>query len=93
MSKFCDRCDGMIVFVKLDTGGTMPVDPVPVPDGNVAAKRWPDKKLRGHVISAARPLDDGQQRYRPHFASCEPTEPLVPASQRAPGLFDEEASW
>lgn len=89
MSKPCDRCGGVIKFVRLDTGKAIPVDPIPSKDrGNVAAAKNERGELVGHVMSASKPEQAHQSRYVPHYASCKPDRPLIPASQRPPSLFD-----
>lgn len=67
----CRQCGEPIVFVKLDTGSTMPVNPIPNPDGNVAA-RLQGRTLVGFVVSRDR-LPGGSYpiRLTPHFATCE----------------------
>lgn len=88
MSKPCDRCHGVIKFVRLDTGKPIPVEPHPFPDrGNVAA-HLEGKTLVGYVISRDKPLQAGYDTYVPHYAVCKPDRPLIPASQRPPALFD-----
>jgi hypothetical protein len=85
----CRDCYATIAFVRLDTGKPIPVDPVPYPDkGNVAARRLPDGDLVGHVISAAKPLQPGQERYLPHRATCHPDKPRVTHADRTPALFE-----
>ena len=84
----CRDCFATILFVKLDTGRPIPVDPIPLPDkGNVAASKTPSGKLVGHVISRTKPLQDHQERYMPHHASCKPERPKLYASERTPNLF------
>ena len=90
VSKPCMYCHALIVFVKLDTGRPIPVEPVPYPDkGNVAAIR--NKRtgvLTGYVISQTKPLLDGYERFMPHRATCHPEKPRVTAPNRAATLFD-----
>jgi hypothetical protein len=85
----CRVCHATIKFVRLDSGRPIPVDPIPTPDdkGNVAAKLV-GSTLEGYVISAAKPLLDDYQTYRPHFASCKPNKPRVTIKERTPTLFD-----
>lgn len=87
MSAKCRRCEAQMLFVRLDTGRSIPVDPIPDPTGNVAARR-DGRGLVGHVVSKDHPVEDGQQLYRPHIAACDPDKPLVTASQRKASLFD-----
>lgn len=83
----CRRCEAQILFVRLDTGRSIPVEPIPDPTGNVAARRDAGF-LVGHVVAKDHPVEDGQQLYRTHFAACDPDKPLVTASQRKTSLFD-----
>jgi len=84
----CNDCQGTIKWVTLDSGKPMPVEPHPSPDrGNVAAERGHDGRLRGYVMSAARPLLPGYERYVPHFKACRPNLPKVTISERTPALF------
>lgn len=66
----CRECGARIVFVIMtDTGRPLPVDPIPIADGNVCARqigtRW-----HGYVISAERPANPQMQRYAAHFGTC-----------------------
>lgn len=87
----CRSCHATIRFVKLDTGRAMPVDPHPSAEhGNVAATKRPGGQLHGHVISDAKPILDGQQRYTPHFASCKPQKTPAKPAARPASLFDDQ---
>lgn len=66
----CRECGEPIRFVRLNTGKAMPVNPLPTPEGNVAA-RLAAGRLTGFVISRDRlpgPLDP--YRFRAHYATC-----------------------
>lgn len=80
----CRYCEAVIRWVQLDSGKSMPVKPIPDDRGNVAA-RPQGTTLVGHVISREKPLQEGQLRYVPHRAHCDPDKPRVP---RPDSLFD-----
>lgn len=82
----CRDCHATIKFVTLDTDTVMPVDPIAVPDGPVAATGT--KKLTGFYLSKDKPMRDGHRRYMPHHATCHRGKPRVTAEDRAPSLFD-----
>jgi hypothetical protein len=68
----CNDCGQTLAFVvMLDTGRRVPVDPWPVADGNVCAKRV-GNALQGYVIAEARPPSGlpGFRRYAAHFGTC-----------------------
>ena len=89
MSQVCRYCHGTIIFVRLDSGKPIPVEPIPSPDkGNVAAQRLPSGRLTGYVISRDKPLREGFERYLPHQANCKPDKPRATATKRAASLFD-----
>lgn len=84
----CRFCFATIKFVRLDTGKPIPVDPIPFPDkGNVAA-RLVGHTLEGYVLSQAKPLRPGYDRYVPHRAACKPDKPRHTAAERTPTLLD-----
>jgi len=83
----CGHCHATIRFVQLDTGSAMPVDPVPNPEGNVAA-RPQGTVLVGYRITKARPLEPGYRLFMPHRAACRTDEPRVLAKDRTPTLLD-----
>lgn len=80
----CRFCEARILFVRLDTGKAIPVNPIPDPGGNVAAD-WQGTALVGFVLSREKPLREGFHTYRPHKADCHPDKPRVP---RPDSLFD-----
>lgn len=86
----CRDCQAQLLFVALldekghPTGKSMPIDPRPHPDGTVAAVRV-GGRLEGHVLSAARPLQEGQTRYLTHHATCHRQGDRI---ARPKGLFD-----
>lgn len=86
----CRSCDARIVFVKMTyTGNRMPVDPIPVPDGNVCARRI-GNQLHGWVISDEHPPAGGPDyaRYAAHFGTCDDRPPPKPKPEAPPALFD-----
>lgn len=88
----CQSCRARIVFVRMTaTGKSVPVDPIPVDDGNVCALTRPGGRLVGYVISEAHPALPGYTRYSAHFGTCPSRQkaPPKPAPEPAPSLFDE----
>ena len=73
-----------------DTGKNVPVDPLPVDDGNVCARAVGGGRLVGYVISAARPAERGYTRFAAHFGTCPSREKAAPKpkTEPAPTLFD-----
>lgn len=74
----CSSCRASIIWTRTTTGSRMPVDPVPVADGNVAlVVRGADgagltaivlkSRRDAHLLSGA--LTAGP-RYKSHFATC-----------------------
>lgn len=86
----CRDCAAPVVFARLDTGKSMPLNPVPNADrGNVAC-RLIGGQLYGFVISRDRlpgPLDIW--RMVPHFSTCEERDrtPAKPPREPDPELF------
>jgi hypothetical protein len=88
----CDACGARVVFVLMTyTGKRIPVDPIPVADGNVSA-RLIGNQLHGYVISAEHPHGAPNTRYAAHFGTCpdRPKAPAKPKPEPAPTLFDLE---
>lgn len=80
----CQHCGQTIAYVLMvDTGKRLPVDPIPVADGNVCARRN-GRRLEGYVVTEARPANPapGFRRYAVHFATC-PDRPR-PGQARKP---------
>lgn len=66
----CQDCQQRITFVQMTaTGRRVPVDPMPVDDGNVCARRA-GTHLVGYVISKERPAESGYTRFAAHFGTC-----------------------
>lgn len=84
----CQECCNPILFVLLNTGKRIPVDPIPNPRGNVAAMRI-GNNLHGHVIANNTTPNDRFTLHMPHHATCpdrpgpEPKKPRDPD----PSLF------
>ena len=88
----CQQCQQRIIFVAmLATGRSVPVDPIPVADGNVCA-RGVAPHLVGYVISRDRPPEPGYTRYAAHFGTCpdrpRPGKPRKPKPAAPATLFD-----
>lgn len=84
----CDSCGARIVFVKMTyTGGRVPVDPIPVDDGNVSA-RLIGNQLHGYVISAEHPHGRPNTRFAAHFGTCPDRPAPKPKPPAPPTLFD-----
>ena len=65
----CSECCNPILFVILNTGKRIPVDPMPNPRGNVAARRI-GNNLHGHVIGNALAVEPPYLAHMPHAATC-----------------------
>lgn len=85
----CRRCGGTLRFIRTREGKAMPVEPVPNPDGNVAAL----KTSRGRYIDAhvIRPDEDrdalaagGYSVFMPHFAVCRDEGPAKRQADQTP---------
>lgn len=73
----CRDCGLPAVWIELDTGSRMLLDPVPLdrndPRGNVAARvlgTGPGRRLHGWVIARDKPLAEYMLLMRPHVATC-----------------------
>ena len=87
----CDDCRARIVFVTMTaTSKSVPVDPIPVDDGNVSALTRPGGRLVGYVISEAHPPRPDYSRYAAHFGTCPSRQKTAPkpAPEPAPTLFE-----
>lgn len=85
----CHDCGARVVFVKMTyTGKRLPVDPLPVADGNVCARRV-GNYLHGWVISAEHPagVPPIYQRYVAHHATCADRPPPKEKPEPPPALF------
>lgn len=77
----CKGCGEVIRFVDLDTGSTMPVNPMPNRDGRgTIAARLSGGRLTGFVISRDhRPGPFDSLRFTVHYATCEAVKRRKPA--------------
>lgn len=77
----CRDCADPIVFALLDTGSRIPLNPLPDPAGNVAA-RAVGGRIYGYVVSASKPLRVDHTAMMPHAATCRSRprpQPATPA--------------
>lgn len=85
----CRDCAGPVVWITLDTGSRMMLDPLPLDHGdergNVAG-RVVGGRLHGWVVSKAHPIGVHMLRMRPHVATC-PAVPRKSAEALPPTLF------
>ncbi|MBL8824870.1 MAG: hypothetical protein JNJ77_19950 [Planctomycetia bacterium] len=61
----CRSCGAQIYWVQTVLGRNMPVDAIPVDDGNVI---FIDQKA--HVIRAGEEVPEDARRYVSHFSTC-----------------------
>lgn len=70
----CKLCHDPVVWIQLDTGSAMPLNPLPVESddkrGNVLA-RVIGRRLHGWVESTAHPFEPYMLRMIPHVSTCE----------------------
>ena len=83
----CRTCSQTIKFVRLDTGKAIPVEPLPHPGGNVAAKKV-GGTLVGYVLALDKPLQPGHDQYQPHFAICKANTVPLKQTGRPQSRFD-----
>jgi hypothetical protein len=84
----CKDCGARVVFVKMIyTGSRLPVDPIPVADGNVSA-RLVGNNLHGFVISKEHPHGLPNVRYAAHYGTCPDRPAPKPPPPKPPALFD-----
>lgn len=78
MSEFgnCRSCQATIRWAITNRNRAMPIDPVPVPDGNIRIR--PNAATRGkdacdvlHGQSLASAQAGGEKLYKSHFSTCE----------------------
>lgn len=76
------------MFVHLDTGSTMPLNPMPSPRGTVACSVV-GRRLEGYVITHRHLADPYAWRMTPHAATCEElkAEQRRRAPEPHPALF------
>lgn len=79
----CNECCNPILFVQLDTGKRIPVDPMPNTRGNVAAMRI-GNNLHGYVVQrGVLTISDRYTLHMPHAATC-PERPGPAAPKTSP---------
>lgn len=61
----CKSCGAPIQWVKTDRGKAMPLDPEPVPGGNVVVSKEPGEEPVAHVCEP-----NEHSAYVSHFATC-----------------------
>lgn len=66
----CDGCHARIAWARTPLNKSMPIDPTPNPDGNVAAYRDGTGRWRARVLRAGEQPAGYERRYMPHFATC-----------------------
>ena len=66
----CRECGATLRFVRMETGKAMPCNAIADKTGNVAARPTGRGHVDGYVITDRRPLREGWDVFRPHFADC-----------------------
>lgn len=67
----CGACQAPIVWAQTSTGKLMPVDAVPVSDGNVLLLPTVDHKFVAMVVGKEEAASSAAvERYKSHFATC-----------------------
>lgn len=92
----CRVCAVTIRFVRMrETGRLVPVEPIPDPQGTVAARLVKPARygftpsLVGHVVSKDHPLEPGQSLFMAHYGECERNAiPTSPTPAPPSSLFD-----
>lgn len=79
----CGQCRRGVVWVRLDTGGKMPIDPAVDEAGTVAAYRDHTGAAVGYVLKKDQAPDRGHSRYVTHFATCIARQPKPAPAARA----------
>ena len=84
MPPSCSRCGATLRFVAMAaTGKSMPVNAVPDPTGNVAARWTGERWAGGYVLKPGEQARPGFKVFRPHFADCRASEPKKTRSESA----------
>ena len=86
----CAKCGAIIRFVRMESGKSMPVDPIQDSGGNVCATPTADGRsfVAGFVITQARPALPHTVRFMAHWATCGGRTPVSsPARVPEPTLF------
>jgi len=68
MSTTCSTCGAEVIWARTVTGRLMPVDPEPVPGGNIELIKPNDPRepLEAHVVTPW----FGEKRHVSHFVGC-----------------------
>ena len=78
MTAICRSCGARILWVRTKAGKAMPLNEVPVPEGNVIISMGPARGQQTAIVeskeeSAARranPIDVARVAFVPHWATC-----------------------
>lgn len=74
MSDLCGSCQAPILWAVVEASGRrMPLDPHPVPGGNVEGLERSDPATGAPLVHVLRKVDigtPGATRYKSHFATC-----------------------
>lgn len=71
MTTDCRSCHAPILWAVTGKGSSMPVDPDPVPDGNLELlDTRPGMQPRVVVVDPQQPTLDERPRYVSHFVTC-----------------------
>lgn len=70
MSARCGSCKAEIDWGRTAADKPVPIDAVPVEDGNLAVRRDDDGQLRTRVVRLGDPLEPDEKRGSSHFATC-----------------------
>lgn len=67
----CRSCGARVIWARTEAGKKMPVDATPVRHGNIVlAVEKHDAENDPLAITFSEPLDDGNDRFVSHFATC-----------------------
>jgi hypothetical protein len=66
----CKGCDEWMVWLLTTQGRAMPLDPDPVPNGNIVIVRDGGGGLLAEVLRRTDTPAPGTPRYQSHFSSC-----------------------
>lgn len=69
-AKRCQWCPALIITAATERAKTMPLDPEPNPDGNVAVHADAMGNLHCRVLRKGEEPLDYETRYMPHWATC-----------------------
>lgn len=80
----CRECGAPLRFVVMaETGKAMPVNAIPNPAGNVAARWTGERWAAGYVLKAGEQPKPGYKAFRAHWADCRTDEPKKSRSESA----------